>query len=288
MAAEQPFTALAICPHADDAAVFFGGTLMQFAAEGWRTIIVRVTDDAKDSVGLTREETIKRNAEELREAAAIMGVSEIIELGYETDSLGDVSEVALRERFVYLFREYRPYAVFSFDREGYDEDNMDHVVTSQAVDEALWVARFDLHHPEHFDEGLQPFAVCERWYYGRDLPRANCAVDVTDYMERRVDAVCAHRTPVKNMVNQYRLQLETWGRRSPMLDGMMDGDPREAVELVLCGACQAIAQKHGLPEGRCAEEYRLVRFGGLEAFFQEISEPIPGQRQGPKRKGLDA
>ena len=62
-------TAMVISPHADDAAVFCGGTLALFAAEGWRVILARVTDDRFDSVGLPVEETIRRNAEELRQAA---------------------------------------------------------------------------------------------------------------------------------------------------------------------------------------------------------------------------
>jgi LmbE family N-acetylglucosaminyl deacetylase len=52
------FTALVICPHADDAAAFCGGTVAKLAAAGWRMVLVRVTDDARDSVGVaTVEET---------------------------------------------------------------------------------------------------------------------------------------------------------------------------------------------------------------------------------------
>ena len=170
-------TALAICPHADDAAAFFGGTLAKFAAEGWRTILVRVTDDCKDSVGLTLEQTITQNKTQLHRAAEIMGVAEIVELGYETDCLADVVEVNLREKFVRLFRSYRPYAVFSFDPFGLYEGNMDHIMVAQAVEEAFWVSCFDLHYPQHLEQGLKPFAVCERWYYGRDLPGANYVVE---------------------------------------------------------------------------------------------------------------
>ncbi len=106
-------TAMAIIPHADDAAAFCGGTLAKLAHQGWRVILVRVTDDCKDSLGLTREETVRRNRAQLHEAARILGAAEVIELGYETDCLADASEPALRERIVYLLRKHRPYAVFS-------------------------------------------------------------------------------------------------------------------------------------------------------------------------------
>ena len=74
-------TALVISPHADDAVAFCGGTLAKFAAEGWNVVLVRVTDDARDSAGLDMEETLARNAAELREGAARLGIS-VVELLY--------------------------------------------------------------------------------------------------------------------------------------------------------------------------------------------------------------
>jgi LmbE family N-acetylglucosaminyl deacetylase len=82
-------TAMVISPHADDAAAFCGATLAKFADEGWNVILVRVTDDRSDSLKLSIEETIQVNTEELRKAAGILGIKEIIELGFETDMLAD-------------------------------------------------------------------------------------------------------------------------------------------------------------------------------------------------------
>ena len=137
-------TAMVISPHADDAA-FWGATIAKFADQGWRIILVRVTDDRKDSVGLTIEETIARNTEELHKAAKILGVGEIIELGSETDVLADIPVGKLRERMVYLFRKHKPYAVFTFDPFGVYENNQDQVHVAQTVDEAFWVSYFDKH-----------------------------------------------------------------------------------------------------------------------------------------------
>src|SRR5689334_13638593 len=88
---------LVMCPHADDAAAFCGGQVIKFAGEGWHVVMVRVTNDETDSIGLSRDETIRINTEELHAAARIMGIQEIVELGYVTDCLGDVSRVELRE-----------------------------------------------------------------------------------------------------------------------------------------------------------------------------------------------
>ncbi len=269
-------TALVIIPHADDAAAFCGGTVAKWAAEGWRMVLVRVTDDWSDSVGLTREETIRRNRAELEEAATILGVAEIVELGYPTDTLGDVSRVALRERFVYLFRKHQPYAVFSFDPYATFEPNLDHTVTAQAVEEAYWVSCFDLHHPEHFAEGLAPFSVCERWYFARRQPEVNRAEDVTEFMEKRIAAFCAHNTMATNIFNQVRLQLLTAGRRSQLIEDAIAGDKSALLGMALMEEAAAHASAHGLPEGRLAEVFRMERFGALEALIDQISEPISG------------
>ncbi len=261
-------------PHADDAAAFCGGTLAKLAAGGWNVVLVRITDDAKDSVGLTVEETIQRNTEELHAAAQALDIGEIVELGFPTDTLADVSETVLRERVVYLLRKYKPYAVFTFDPFGQNEANLDHIRVAQVVEEAFWVSCFDLHHPEHFKEGLEPFSVCERWYFGRPVSNPNRAEDITDYFPKRVAALAAHKTMMRNTVNQFRLQLRAWGRRAPLLDAAMEGDLTPLVMGFLHAQSSAIAAAHSLGEGRLGEEFRVVRFGDMEEFFEQISEPI--------------
>lgn len=282
----SPRTALVVAPHADDAAAFCGGTLAKFAAEGWRVVLLRVTDDRTDSVGLSCEETIRRNAEELREAARILGVAEIVELGFETDRLADVPETALRERFVYFFRKHRPYAVFSFDPFGLYEGNMDHVRVAQAVEEAFWTACFDLHHPEHFAEGLEPFSVCERWYFARRLPETNHVEEIGAFLGRKIAAMRAHATMTRNIANQLRLQLRTYGRRAPAVDAAVESDAGPLLEMFFRAQAAEVARAAGLPAGSAAEAFRLVRFGDLEDLVRAASEPIPGAPPSVARKSL--
>ena len=280
-------TALVISPHADDAAAFCGATLAKFADHGWNVVLIRVTDDSKDSIGYTLEETKRINKYELQEAIDILGISEIVDLGYETDCLGDVSKVELRERFVYFYRKYRPYAVFTFDPEGRYENNLDHIVVSQTADEAFWVACFDKHHPEHFDEGLEPFSVCERWYFARNLPEITHAEDITEYLEKKVEALCAHRAMMQNTLNQYRLQIKTWGRKMPWLDASIEGDLRPLIALAMQEQANAVAEASNLGKGRMGEAFRLERFGDFEALFQAFSEPLSGVESAPIRDSLD-
>jgi len=266
-------TALVISPHADDAAAFCGGTIAKWTAAGWRVILVRVTDDAKDSVDIGSEaETIALNSTELREAAAILGCAEIVELGFPTDSLADVALAALRERFVYLIRKFKPYAVLSFDPFGLYEGNMDHLRVAQAVEEAYWVSCFDLHYPEHLAEGLEPFSVCERWYFARRLMETTHYEDITEQVGTKAKALATHGTMMRNVLNQYRLQLRTWGKRLPLLDDAFKGDLAPLVQMFVEQQARAVAESGGVGPDRYAEAFRMVRFGDMEPFFTALLE----------------
>lgn len=268
-------TAMIISPHADDTAAFCGATLAKLSAQGWNLILVRVTDDQKDSIGFSIDETIKINTKEMHAAAKNLGIYEMIELGFVTDSLDDVPLGTLRERFVYLFRKHKPYAVFSFDPFGMYEGNQDHTRVALAVEEAFWVSWFDKHYPEHFKEGLEPFSVCERWYFARQLPEITHFKDVTDTMEKRIQALCAHRERMRNTINQTRLQLKTFGKRMALLDEALDGGMSALLGMVMQqdGKAMAIkAGRHG--EMQMAGAFRKSRFGDMETLFEMMAEPL--------------
>lgn len=264
-------TILAIIPHADDAALFCGGTLAKRAAEGCRVVIARITNDARDSAGLNAEETVRRNAEELRDAAAILGAAEVVDLGYKAESLADVSEVELRGSMVYLIRKYRPYAVFSFDPYARFEPNLDHIRAAQAVEEAFWIARFDLPYAEHFEEGLEPFAVCEQWYYARHLSEQNHVEDVTEYLDKKIAAGLAHGTMIANILNQCRLLLDAWDGPVPeAAPAAFGADPAPLLGAFLRQQAAQTAQDAGLEKGRFAEAYRVLRFGDMAGVFEAL------------------
>ena len=269
---------MAIIPHADDAASFCGGTLAKFADEGWKIILVRVTNDDKDSMDLpNREATELANTKEFHQAAEVLHVSEIVDLGFITDTLADVSMVNLRERIVFLFRKFRPYAVFTFDPYASYEPNLDHLRVAQAVEEAFWVSNFHLHHPEHQDEGYLPHCVCERWYFARVPHDPNYAVDITPYFDQKTDAFCAHDKMVRNTLHQMQLQLKTWGRHVPAINAAITGDIRSLAAEFLKQSAVHTAKQFGLADGRLAEAFRVNRFGAMEEFFQAASEPLSGE-----------
>ena len=260
---------LVVTAHADDAVLFLGGTIARWCETGWRVVVARVTDDRWDSVGLEESETVAANEREFRLAAAVLGVQEVVDLGYPTDVLGDVSEVGLRAHMVRLVRTHRPYALVTFDPFAmYGEDNQDHVKVAAAVDESFWTAQFDKHHPEHLAEGLTVHGVFERWYFGRRVMDVTDVVDVSSTLDRKVAAAQCHSTPMRNFVHQLRLQAQTGGWRVPMLDdAYTSGALDDVIEMFVRGATTRTGARHDLP---AAEEFRVVRFGGLMGLLERF------------------
>ena len=260
-------TILVVVAHADDAALFIGGTIAAWTSAGWNVVLVRVTDDRWDSHGLDEATTIERNHDELRAAAAELGVTDIVEIGLATDVLGDASTVAVREHIIRAVRTHRPYALVSFDPYAmYGEDNLDHIVVGRAVDEAFWTSQFDLHHPDHFAEGLQPHGCFERWYFGRRVIDVTDVIDISATLDAKIAAACQHRTMMLNYLNQLRLQADTGGWQLPIIEqGIADGDPTEVVAMLVRAGSERTGARHGIA---AAEEFRIVTFGGMSALLE--------------------
>jgi LmbE family N-acetylglucosaminyl deacetylase len=261
-------TVLVVVAHADDAALFCGGTIRAMVDRGARVVLLRVTDDRYDSVGLSVEDTVSANTRELHRATEVLGIADIVELGWETDRLADTSEVALRERLIYHVRRLRPYALMSFDPYGaFHEDNQDHIRVAHAVDETFWTAQFDKHHPEHFAEGLRPHGVYERWYFARRVVEVTTPIDIAPTLEAKIEAALCHETMLRHYVRQLRLQAHADGRRFDALERAQDGDLRPLFTRLLTAGARGTGTRHGLA---AAEEFRVVRFGGLERFFDGL------------------
>ena len=280
---------LAIIPHADDAAAMCGGTLANFADLGWKVVIARITNDDKDSMRLpTRAEAESVNTTQFKQAAHIIGASETVDLGFVTDVLADTPLTQIRERIIYLYRKYRPFAVMCFDPYAIFEPNQDHLRVAQAVEEAYWVSNFHLHHPEHFQEGLEPHAVCERWYFSRTPFHVNHVEDITNTIQRKIDALCAHDEMVRNTLHQLQLQLRTWGRCMPRIDEAVQGDFKPLVNKLVRSEALSTAKEYGLPEGHMAEVFRINRFGAYEGLMQAESVALPGESESMfTRPGFD-
>jgi LmbE family N-acetylglucosaminyl deacetylase len=230
---------LIITPHADDVTIFIGGIVKQLSNSGKDVYVARVTNDDYDAYDLDRETAIIRNREEAEEAYGVLGVKDVIHMGYESDNMSTVDYKLLRGKIVKLIRDIRPYEMYNFDIDGREEDNLDLKVIAAATAEALWISSFHLHYPDHLTNGIKPYSVPVRKKYFRVPDSSYQVKDISDVIEVKIEALKKHKTVMKNMLmqaimrgesfccehnkNSYDLDLNTLidslGRRQAMLLG---------------------------------------------------------------------
>lgn len=248
-------TGLIVISHADDLLLFCGAATLALLDEGWKIHVIRVTDDRWDSWGLDEIETIRRNKSEFDEVLSALGINSLSEFGYQTDTLGDKSEVSLRNQIVEVIRETRPYLVMSFDPDSIKfEDNQDHILVGKAVAEACWTAGFDKHPSGKVDQ-LGPHLPIERWYFGRSVVEETHYLDLSDYEDRLIELISLHRTMISNLVAQANLQAEFLGYSLSKLQNEYQKNSKLFAKLLL--------------RDRRLEKYRII---GPERINQLIDE----------------
>lgn len=257
-------TVLAIGPHADDLTIWAGGTLIKLSSEGNNLICVRITDDYADCVGLTKEKGIKRNKKEVERAYKALGAEEIIHLGYPTDTLYTADYHELRGKIVRLIRKFKPDLVVSFDLNGTDEENMDHITTARAVNEACWQSSFDLFYTENFEEGLDIHAVGERYLFARNPTVLNFHVDITDYITQKIRAINHQKTVMENWFHQNKLLA----RANNLYIELLEEDVPNAIRVTLLVKLvySEIGEKYGV---KYAEEFNRIDAGMLKDLAED-------------------
>ena len=105
-------TVLVITADQGDYVLAAGGTVAGLITQGATARLVRAGNDEKDSWDLSPEETARRAREESEQAAGVLGIKEVISLGYRSGELAGVSPTELRDRLMFYIRLWKPDVVF--------------------------------------------------------------------------------------------------------------------------------------------------------------------------------
>jgi LmbE family N-acetylglucosaminyl deacetylase len=210
---DGPKTLMAIMAHPDDIDFGSAGSIAKWCSEGWTVYYVLATsgDKGTHDPAFTPQELAATREAEQREAARILGVKEVIFLGYPDGFLEPTPE--LRGQLVRLFRVYKPDVVLTWDGFRPSFNHFDHRNIGIAVRDALFPAVRDrLYYPEHAAEGLGEVRVNEVLLVGS--PDPNYFVDVSAFIEKKADAILAHRSQVQSHDRDELIkQLKSRGRR---------------------------------------------------------------------------
>ncbi len=198
---EEPYRrGMAVFAHADDAEYGCSGTAARWCAEGWEVVYVVCTDGSKGSSDpdMSREKLVEVRQEEQRNAGKVLGLHDVVFLGYEDAMLEPT--LSLRRDIARAIRRYKPDVLIcpspvrKIDVDGWI-DHPDHLAAGEASMAAVFPsARDRLTFPELLEEGLEPHKVREVWVWAGD--DADHYVDVTDYIDRSVQALKQHASQI--------------------------------------------------------------------------------------------
>ena len=188
---EEQKPVLVVTPHPDDAEGGAGGTIARWVAEGRKVVLVLCTNGDKGTSdrNVSPESLVKTREEEQRQAASVLGISEVVFLGFPDQSLEDCSE--FREKIVRQIRIHRPHTVITVDPNRPYTRHRDHYMTGRVTLDAVFpYARDHLAYPEHLKDGLEPHKVREVYLWGSEQP--DTFLDITDTFQTKMDALYQH------------------------------------------------------------------------------------------------
>ncbi len=186
---------LVIAPHPDDSEFGVAGSVAKWVNEGNRVVYAICTYGEKGTgdPAVDPKELAKTRMMEQQAAADLLGVAEVIFLGFEDQALEDTPE--FRKEIVRQIRIYKPGMLVTADPYRRYIWHRDHRITGQVVlDAAFPYARDHLSYPDLYEEGLMPHKVKEILLWASEDP--NYFSDITATFETKLAALRCHQSQV--------------------------------------------------------------------------------------------
>jgi LmbE family N-acetylglucosaminyl deacetylase len=261
---------LVLVAHADDMEFMAGGTIAKMAGLGYEVREVIATNNERGTLHAewSGTHTAEARREEARAGAKVLGVHPDVEfLGYEDGRLSETPLNELREKCMRAIRRHRPDIVFTWDPHAPYEEHQDHRSVAWAATEAAAFSHFPLYHPEHRDDGLEPHYVGEKYWFAKSPRDANKTVDISDYIHRKIDALCAHECQMEMTVMELQVSLAASGQEIPFIRDADPKDYRPVIEAQIKAWAGSVGRRGGFAYG---EEFRRARFGGVERWGRDL------------------
>lgn len=246
-AAQSPFDpassrigrVLCFAAHPDDIDFGAAGTIAAWTAAGVEVSYCIMTDgDAGGFDPEQRDEIVRLRSEEQRQAAGLVGVTDIHYL-HERDGYLEPTHEVIGE-IVRLIRQLRPDVVLSMHPERnwnrIQKSHPDHLAVGEAVTRAVYPALENpFAYPELAEAGLEAYKLPWLWLYAGPEERENHFVDVTGHVEAKLAAIHVHVSQHPDVT---------------------------AMERTVRGLMARTAERAGLPAGRGAEAFHVVAVNG--------------------------
>lgn len=259
---------LVVTADAGDYVLHAGGTIAGMVDRGATAYVIRVTNDDKDAWNLTPEEAALRTKAESEQAGKILGVREVISMGYRAAELADVPFTTLRDRLIIYIRHFRPTVMFIPNPYTEYDRVLDRFYAGRAAEDAWRAAAFENYVPPLQQEGVKPHLTPELYYYSppvdprRRDPESTATfvpqpkmVDISATLDRKLKAAQALKTINYSMAARLKERLTATGRKLPLLSQVNDASVNALVEQNVRGLAKVAAE--GTSYG-AAEEFRYA------------------------------
>ncbi|MBI1357193.1 MAG: hypothetical protein GC160_22870 [Acidobacteria bacterium] len=259
----------AIQPHCDDIPIFAGGTVLKLIDEGYKGYLIRTSNDEMAGRGATVGEVVLANEVDTHEVGRRMGLVKTYDLGYRNHIMDGVSLLEFRARLIFLFRLLRVDTVVCYDPWGHYEENPDHYVTAKMVEAACWMSGGRWDYPEHFEAGLKPKSISEKYYFSRGPQLVNRVVDISKYMDQKVHVNVANVTqgPAGENGSALRRRLAEQGKKLPLLGDDDDTANRQYIKHLVFHEDGELGKQYGVDY---AEKFHYI--GPGDGFVEDYVE----------------
>jgi LmbE family N-acetylglucosaminyl deacetylase len=207
-----------IQPHCDDIAFFAAGTVAKLIHEGYTGYLIRTTNDDAAGAGNSTGERVLNNEKSNNAFAASLGLKKVYDLGYRNHRMDEYNIQEIKGRLIFIFRLLKVDTLICFDPWDHYEENPDHSITAKAVEAARWMAGMNTDYPEQL-EVVETHSVTERYYYARGPQAYNRVVDISNFIDNKVEAnrVIVSQGAGGNSGSILRKRLAEEGRKLPIL-----------------------------------------------------------------------
>ena len=220
---KSPERGMVVFAHADDADWGCSGTVALWCRQGMEVVYVVCTDGSKgsDDPDMTSERLAQIRRDEQIAAGEVLGLKEVVFLGYEDAMLEPTLE--LRRDITRQIRKFKPDILITtgpfrtLDSMQYI-GHPDHFAAGEAALSAVFPAARDrLTFPELLEEGLEPHKVKEVLVMDRS-EGATRLIDVTDTIDIAIEALKRHESQVTpEQAEQY---MRMWRAENGKAQGM--------------------------------------------------------------------
>jgi LmbE family N-acetylglucosaminyl deacetylase len=183
---------LVVAAHPDDLETACGGTVALLIRQGIPVSLLLGTDGdiGTHDLNFTRESLAAIRRQETRNAAALLGLQEVIFLGRHDGEL--VPDLALRAEIARTYRRLQPDTVFTFDPFWAGQAHPDHTAAGRAAVDAYMPSKMELYHAEQLIDGVKVADVRRFYFFGGSNREGEITVDISSVWDAKVAAARCH------------------------------------------------------------------------------------------------